>query len=86
MARWQARRMDEVIMWASFAGGWLLVAGPLYQGSIELSELDFDREGMQGIKATAAQMAHRSPRSFIESLAFWLPGQPKSQTFVRHRN
>jgi hypothetical protein len=46
--------VDEVIAWARFAGAWLLVAGPLYQGSVELVELDLDREGIQG-KAAAVQ-------------------------------
>jgi len=39
--------VNEAIAWATFAGAWLLVAGPLYQGSVELSELDFDRAGKQ---------------------------------------
>ena len=51
--------MDEVIAWATFAGAWLLVAGPLYQGSVELGELDFDREGIEGIKGAVHQ--HRGP-------------------------
>jgi hypothetical protein len=52
--------VDEVIAWATFAGAWLLVAGPLYQGSVELGELDFDREGIQG-KAAAVQAAQARP-------------------------
>ena len=48
--------MQEVIAWATFAGAWLLVAGPLYQGSAELAELDFDREEIQGA-AAAVQTA-----------------------------
>jgi hypothetical protein len=48
--------VDEVIAWVTFAGAWLLVGGPLYQGSVELAELDLDREGIQG-KAAAAQSA-----------------------------
>ena len=55
--------MDEVIVWATFAGAWLLVAGPLYQGSAELAELDFDREGIQG-KAAAAQAAQARPSAW----------------------
>jgi hypothetical protein len=50
--------MDEVIIWAQFAGAWLLVAGPLYQGSVELDELDVDREG---IKTTALGAAAGRP-------------------------
>jgi hypothetical protein len=51
--------VDEVIAWVTFAGAWLLVAGPLYQGSLELTELDLDREGIQG-KAAAVQAAARA--------------------------
>ena len=49
--------MNVVIVWAEFLGAWLLVAGPLYQGSVELDELDLDREGIEGIKVTAIQAA-----------------------------
>jgi len=55
--------MDEVIAWATFAGAWLLVAGPLYQGSVELNEMDVDREGLQG-KAAAAQAAQARPSAW----------------------
>jgi hypothetical protein len=55
--------MDEVIAWATFAGTWLLVAGPLYQGSVELNELDFDRAGIQG-KAAAIQAAQARPSAW----------------------
>ena len=55
--------MDEVIAWATFAGAWLLVAGPLYQGSVELAELDFDRDGIQG-KAAAVQAAQGRPSAW----------------------
>jgi hypothetical protein len=52
--------MSVVILWATFAGTWLLVAGPLYQGSAELAELEFDREGIRG-RAAAVQVAQRRP-------------------------
>ena len=55
--------MDEVIAWVVFAGAWLLVAGPLYQGSVELGELDIDREGIEGIKASAVRAARPDPPS-----------------------
>jgi hypothetical protein len=35
--------MNQVIAWAGFLGAWLLVAGPLYQGALELREEDVDR-------------------------------------------
>ena len=53
--------MHELIIWATFTGAWLLVAGPLYQGAVELAELDFDREGIEGIKASAAEAAKDAP-------------------------
>jgi hypothetical protein len=56
--------MNEVIIWVEFAGAWLLVAGPLYQGSIELSELDFDREGIEGIRALAVQAGQNRPSAW----------------------
>lgn len=55
--------MDEVIAWITFAGAWLLVAGPLYQGSAELSELDFDREGIQNA-AAAIQASQSRPSAW----------------------
>jgi hypothetical protein len=55
--------MDAVIAWVTFAGAWLLVAGPLYQGSVELNELDVDREGIQG-KAVAAQETQARPSAW----------------------
>jgi hypothetical protein len=52
--------VDKVIAWITFAGAWLLVAGPLWQGSVELTELDLDREEIQG-KAAAVQAAQARP-------------------------
>ena len=52
-----------VIVWITFAGAWLLVAGPLYQGSVELNELNVDREGIQG-KAAAAQATRARPSAW----------------------
>jgi hypothetical protein len=55
--------LDGVIAWTTFAGAWLLVAGPLYQGSAELSELDFDREGIQNA-AAAIQASQGRPSAW----------------------
>ena len=55
--------MGSVIVWVTFAGAWLLVAGPLYQGSVELNELDVDREGIQG-KVVAAQATQDRPSAW----------------------
>jgi hypothetical protein len=36
--------MPHVIHWCSFAGAWLLVIGPLYQGATELDDETDERE------------------------------------------
>jgi hypothetical protein len=57
--------MNPVAAWAGFLGAWLLVAGPLYQGALELLEQDIDREG---IDASIA----RIPRPESPSAWWWL--------------
>jgi hypothetical protein len=60
--------VNEWIAWAAFAGAWLLVAGPLYQGSVELHELDIDRESIEGFKTSYLQKA----RQDLPSAWWWL--------------
>jgi hypothetical protein len=50
--------MNQVISWAGFLGAWLLVAGPLYQGAIELREEEIDREE---IEATTSRVPRPDP-------------------------
>ncbi|WP_022881967.1 hypothetical protein [Gryllotalpicola ginsengisoli] len=38
--------MELFILWVGFAGAWLLVAGPVFQASIELREEQLDRESI----------------------------------------
>lgn len=54
--------MDSVLMWLSFAGAWMLVAGPLYQGALELLEADFDKEGIEA--ATSGLVPPPSPSAW----------------------
>lgn len=42
--------MDVFIHWAGFVGAWLLVAGPLLQGALELRDEEMDREGFERVK------------------------------------
>ena len=42
--------MHELILWSGFFGAWLLVAGPLYQAALELSEEDISRDDMAGVE------------------------------------
>jgi hypothetical protein len=56
--------MTDVIAWVTFAVAWLLVTGPSYHGSVELDELDVDREGIEGIKASAVRTAQGRPSAW----------------------
>ncbi len=44
--------MSEVIAWSGFVGGWLLVAGPVYQAAIELADEDFERSDLEAAHAS----------------------------------
>jgi hypothetical protein len=68
--------MNQVIAWAGFFGAWLLVAGPLYQGAIELREADVDRDA---IEASTAGV----PRPEPPSAWWWL--LPPAMYLIRHR-
>ena len=52
--------MDFFIHWAGFAGAWLLVAGPLLQGAIELRDEEMDREGFERVKGDVTYPAQIS--------------------------
>jgi hypothetical protein len=69
--------MNLVIAWAGFLGAWLLVAGPLYQGALELREEEVEREGTE---ATTA----RIPRPDPPSPWWWL--LPPVMYLIRHRS
>jgi len=69
--------MNQVIAWAGFLGAWLLVAGPLYQGALELDEEEVDREG---IEASTARVPRPEPPS-----AWWWLLPPVMYLIRRHR-
>ena len=52
------------LRWGDVRGAWLLVSGPSYHGSVELDELDVDREGIEGIKASAVRTAQGRPSAW----------------------
>ncbi len=52
--------MEHLVAWCGFVGAWLLVAGPLAQGTIELEEEQLERDVLA--QATAA-VAKPSPVS-----------------------
>ncbi len=63
--------------WAGFVGAWLLVAGPLYQGAIELDEEDVDRDA---IEASVARVSRPDPPS-----AWWWLLPPAAYLISRQR-
>jgi hypothetical protein len=44
--------MEYVIAVCGFVGGWLLVAGPIWQAAIELREEEIDQEAIEAVKST----------------------------------
>jgi hypothetical protein len=70
--------MNQIVAWVGFLGAWLLVAGPLYQGALELLEQDIDREGIQASIA-------RIPRPDPPSPWWWLL-PPVMYLIRRHRS
>jgi hypothetical protein len=73
--------MNQVIAWAGFLGAWLLVAGPLYQGAIELFEEEVDREGMQATTASLARPALPSPWWWLLPPAMYVLRRRRRQAF-----
>ena len=45
--------MHELIAWCGFLGGWLLVAGPVFQAALELAEEGFERDAVAGARSRA---------------------------------
>ena len=48
--------MDVFIHFAGFVGAWLLVAGPLLQGAIELRDEELDREGFERVRTDVREL------------------------------
>jgi hypothetical protein len=44
--------MEYVIAVCGFIGGWLLVAGPVWQAAIELREEEIDQEAIEAVKSS----------------------------------
>ena len=70
--------MNQVIAWAGFLGAWLLVAGPLYQGALELREEEVDREAIEATKASVPRPDPPSP--------WWWLFPPAMYVIYRQRN
>jgi len=75
--------MEHVIAWAAFAGAWLLVAGPLYQGALELHEQDVDREGLEASKSRVEPPEMPSPWWWLLPPVFYLLWRQRSREYRR---
>jgi hypothetical protein len=73
--------MNEVIAWAGFLGAWLLVAGPLYQGALELLAEDVDREGMEASVADLPRPAPPSPWWWLLPPVMYLIRRQRRHTY-----
>jgi hypothetical protein len=73
--------MDQVIGWAGFLGAWLLVAGPLYQGALELREEDVDREGLEESKSRVPRPDPPSPLWWLLPPVFYLIRRLRSRAY-----
>jgi hypothetical protein len=51
----------DVALCGTFAGSWLLVAGPIFQGALELRSEDFDRAALHEIKRSVPMPDPISP-------------------------
>lgn len=53
--------MDVIVAWCGFVGAWMLVAGPMYQGAIELSEMTVDMPAIRSQASAVARPERVSP-------------------------
>jgi hypothetical protein len=75
--------MNLVMAWAGFLGAWLLVAGPLYQGALELREEDVDREGMEASIARLPRPESPSPWWWLLPPVMYLIRRHRANKFLR---
>jgi hypothetical protein len=53
--------MHLITAWCGFIGAWVLVAGPVYQGAVELGEVEVDREAIRSQADAVARPGRVSP-------------------------
>jgi hypothetical protein len=75
--------MDIFIHLAGFIGAWLLVAGPLLQGAIELRDEEMDREGFERVKTDVEYPAPISRWWWLLPPVFYYKNKRRSDEFRR---
>jgi hypothetical protein len=73
--------MYQVIGWIGFLGAWLLVAGPLYQGALELREQEIDREGIEASTASIPRPQSPSPWWWLFPPAFYVISNRRGKAY-----
>jgi hypothetical protein len=75
--------MDIFIHWAGFAGAWLLVAGPLLQGAVELRDEEMDREGFERVKTDVQAAPPISRWWWLLPPVYYVKNRKRSDDFRR---
>jgi hypothetical protein len=75
--------MEFVIHWAGFIGAWLLVAGPLLQGAIELRDEELDREVFEAVKGKVEYPAPISRWWWLLPPVYYVLNKRRSDAFRR---
>jgi hypothetical protein len=75
--------MDVFIHFAGFVGAWLLVAGPLLQGALELRDEEMDREGFERVKSDIEYPAPISRWWWLLPPVFYVKNKRRSDAFRR---
>ena len=75
--------MDVFIHFAGFIGAWLLVAGPLLQGAIELRDEEMDREGFERVKTDVEFPAPISRWWWLLPPVYYVKNKKRSDDFRR---
>jgi asparagine N-glycosylation enzyme membrane subunit Stt3 len=75
--------MDIFIHFAGFLGAWLLVAGPLLQGAIELRDEEMDREGFERVKTDVEYPERISRWWWLLPPVYYFKNKKRSDEFRR---
>ena len=78
-----AGRVQALITWSGFLGAWLLVAGPIYQASVELNDEELDRDDVAAVTAGLPLPPRVSPWWWLVPPVAYLLHRRRSRTVRR---
>jgi hypothetical protein len=73
--------VEYVIAWCGFVGGWLLFAGPIYQGALELQDEEVDRDAFDRHHFDSIQPPKISAWWWLLPPVAWLKHQRRNRDF-----